>query len=120
LTNILRDVREDAGMGRVYLPDEDLVRFGVEPALLRGREPNDAFRRLMEFEVKRAQEYYAEAAPLVGLVDARSSGSLWALIQIYHRLLERIEQARFDVLRQRVRVPTWEKVLFLLKGRLRD
>ena len=116
LTNILRDVREDAAMGRVYLPAEDLDRFGVAPEVLREGSATPEFRALMKFESSRAREYYREAAPLVRMVDSGSRGSLWALMRIYKRLLERIEAADFDVLRQPVRVPAWEKCAILLRG----
>jgi phytoene synthase len=116
LTNILRDVGEDAAMGRVYLPAEDLSRFGVEPGLLRDGRATREFRELMRFEAARARGYYREAAPLVGYVHPRSRASLRALIRIYSRLLERIEEADFDVFRRRIRVPAWEKLYILLRG----
>ncbi|MGI8741462.1 MAG: phytoene/squalene synthase family protein [Bryobacteraceae bacterium] len=105
LTNILRDVREDAENGRVYLPAEDLRRFGSD---LRARDEN--FIRLMQFEATRAREYYNESSPLIDLVHKRSQRSLWALIEIYRRLLDRIEQSNFDVLNRRISLPAWEKL----------
>jgi len=108
LTNILRDVREDAERGRVYIPREDLVRFGVDLSNLRH---NEAFVRLMRFEVERARRYYAESLPLVDLVAKRSRPSLWALMQIYSRLLDRIEQANYRVLERRIGLPLWEKLM---------
>ena len=108
LTNILRDVREDAERGRVYIPREDLARFGVDPDDLRHDE---AFVRLMRFEAERARRYYAESQPLVDLVAKRSRPSLWALMQIYSRLLDRIEQANYRVLERRIRLPLWEKLM---------
>ncbi len=120
LTNILRDVREDAQMGRVYLPREDLERFGVEPRMLgRAVEPSREFRQLMQFEAGRAKGYYRDAEPLIQAIHPRSRGSLWALIRTYRRLLERIESSGFDVLRQRIRVPGWEKMAILLRGAVR-
>ena len=113
LTNILRDVKEDADKQRVYLPAEDLARFGVSPVTW---EPRDKFLALMEFEARRARDYYTESAPLVGLVDAGSRGSLRALIGIYSRLLSRIVASNYDVLSRRVRVPTWEKLWVLAKS----
>jgi phytoene synthase len=114
LTNILRDVREDAEKRRVYLPSEDFDRFGVSPDTF---EPADAFRRLMEFEAERARTYYDDSAPLVDLVDAGSRSSLRALIGIYSRLLDRIVASHYDVLAHRVRVPTWEKLWVLASAR---
>jgi len=113
LTNILRDVREDAGKDRVYLPAEDFGRFGVSPETF---EPRERFRELMSFEAQRAREYYRESAPLVALIDARSRASMRALIGIYSRLLDRIVASNYDVLARRVRVPTWEKLWVLMRS----
>jgi phytoene synthase len=109
LTNILRDVREDAERGRIYLPAEDLRRFGVTAEDLRAGRRSEPFQRLMAFEAERARAYYNESQPLLDLIHPRSRKSLWALIAIYSRLLERIEESGFDVFRQRVRLPLWEK-----------
>ena len=113
LTNILRDVREDAEKNRVYLPSEDLARFAVSPPAF---EPRERFVQLMRFEAQRARDYYRESAPLVGLIDARSRASLRALIGIYSRLLDRIVASDYDVLERRVRVPTWEKLWVLMRS----
>jgi phytoene synthase len=117
LTNILRDVREDAENQRVYLPDEDLQRFQVTADDLRGREVSPRLRELLAFEAGRARQYYRESAPLVGMIDPASRASLRALIGIYSRLLERIVESDFDVLARRIRVPTWEKVGILARSR---
>jgi phytoene synthase len=100
LTNILRDVCEDLGRGRVYLPGEDLERFGVDPVELCAGPRSEASQRLMRFEADRARGFYREAQPLVGLVHKRSRPALRALIGIYSRLLERIEESGFDVTRR--------------------
>ena len=113
LTNILRDIREDAGRERIYLPAEDLTRFNVMPEELSYSEITERFRELMRFEAARARAYYRSSAPLIELVDAPSRPSLWALIEIYRTLLERIERSGFDVLNQRVRVPVWRKALIV-------
>jgi phytoene synthase len=115
LTNILRDVSEDDGLGRRYLPAEDLDRFGVTKLT----EPSEDFRRLMEFEAARASAYYAESAPLLGLVHKRSRGSLWALITIYSRLLDRIRKSNYDVLSQRIRLSTAQKSWIVLQAMVR-
>ena len=109
LTNILRDIREDAGLGRIYLPAEDLRSFGVSPDDLRAGNSSEGFLKLMRFEAARARGYYLDSAPLLDLIHPRSRPSLWALITIYSRLLERIEATNYDVFRRRVRVPTIEK-----------
>jgi phytoene synthase len=115
LTNILRDVREDAEHGRVYLPSEDLERFGVDPRELAGAAISPALRSLLAFEAERARAYYEEAKPLMEMVDGGSRASLKALIGIYSRLLERISDSGYDVLRARVRVPAWEKLWILAR-----
>jgi len=115
LTNILRDVREDAEHGRVYLPEEDLERFGVDPKELAGAALSPALRSLLAFEAERARAYYQESEPLMDMVDSRSRASLKALIGIYSRLLERISNSGYEVLRERVRVPAWEKIWILAR-----
>jgi 15-cis-phytoene synthase len=115
LTNILRDVREDDGLGRRYLPEEDLKRFGVTELT----EPTENFTRLMEFEAARARRYYDESAPLIQLVHKRSRGSLWALITIYSRLLDRIRKMNYDVLSQRIRLSAAQKSWIVLQAMVR-
>ncbi|HWC01073.1 MAG TPA: squalene/phytoene synthase family protein, partial [Bryobacteraceae bacterium] len=117
-TNILRDIREDADRGRIYLPAEDLERFGVSPAELREGRRSERFVELMRFEAGRARAYYNESQPLIELVDRRSRSSLWALIEIYSRLLRRIEQTNYDVLDRRVRLSALEKSWIVLRAML--
>jgi phytoene synthase len=118
LTNILRDVKEDVGKQRIYLPAEDVKRFGVQAEDLKGNAVSAPLRKLLQFEGARAREYYRESAPLVALIHSKSRPSLKALIGIYSRLLDKIESAHYEVLAQRVRVPTWEKVWILIRCRL--
>jgi phytoene synthase len=118
LTNILRDVKEDAEKERVYLPADDLGRFGIDPSELRAPNVSGKFRELLRFEAGRARQYYRESAPLVAMIQARSRPSLKALIGIYSRLLDKIEAADYEVLSQRVRVPNWEKVWILVRSRV--
>jgi phytoene synthase len=113
LTNILRDVKEDAEKQRVYLPAEDLTRFQVSAATF---EPHDRFVELMKFEADRAREFYHQSAPLVAMVHPRSRASLRALIGIYSRLLDHIVASNYDVLARRIRVPTWEKLWVLARS----
>jgi len=116
LTNILRDIQEDAAKGRIYLPAEDLRRFGVtEEDLLSGNR-TEGFVRLMRFEAARARAYYDESAPLLDLIHPRSRSSLWALISIYSRLLERIEAANYDVFSRRVRLNLFEKSWIVVRA----
>ena len=116
LTNILRDIREDAGRGRIYLPAEDLHRFGVAEDDLRTGNRSPEFLRLMQFEGARARGYYNESAPLLDLIHPRSRPSLWALIGIYSSLLDRIEGSNYDVFRRRVRLSAFEKSRIILRA----
>jgi len=116
LTNILRDVKEDAENGRIYLPMEDLKRFGYTADELRRGVVDERFRKLMEFEATRAREYYAAARNLLRLVDNSSRPALWAMIQIYERILNRIERQQYDVFRNHVRLSSAEKISIALKA----
>ncbi len=116
LTNILRDIREDAERDRVYLPLEDLRRFGVSEEDLRTGNRTHAYVQLMRFEAQRARSYYDESRPLLGLVHPRSRRSLWALITIYSRVLERIEQRNYDVFTRRVRLSAIEKSWIVVRA----
>jgi phytoene synthase len=98
LTNILRDVPEDYRMGRIYLPQEDLDRFGCTESDLASHTAGSAFVQLMQFEVERAWSFYFEGAPLLNLISGDSQAALWTLMRIYSRILEKIESIRYDVL----------------------
>jgi phytoene synthase len=115
LTNILRDVREDAEKDRVYLPQQDLERFGVTAAELHATQVSPNLRKLLEFEAARARQYYSDSEPLIGMIHKRSRASLRALIAIYSRLLDRIVASDYEVLARRVRVPTWQKLWILAR-----
>jgi squalene synthase HpnC/squalene synthase HpnD len=117
LTNILRDLRADLGMGRVYLPQEDLDRFKVGRQELAGPlTPN--LMQLMEFESDRAWKYYEEGAEIVGMVERDSRAALWALARTYSSLLGRIESREFDVFNTRVRLSKPEKFGILVRAQL--
>ena len=116
LTNILRDVREDAQLGRIYLPLEDLERFAVPVDQLRVGDEDDRFRDFIRFEADRARRYYEESTTLSQLIPPGSRRSLWALRAIYQRLLARIEEADYSVLSSRINVPTSSKLILLGKA----
>lgn len=120
LTNILRDVSEDGARGRVYLPLDDLRRFGVLPEDLASvearRPPGRGEREAMAATAARAEHYYGSARLLIPLVAPDSRPALWVLISIYHRLLRRIENRRFDVFTSRVTVPAYEKLAWMGGG----
>jgi phytoene synthase len=119
LTNIIRDVKEDSLLGRVYLPSEDLRRFGIEASALTNGNAATGFRPVLEFEAERAREYYRSAAELLPLIDDDSQPALWTLVEIYRRLLERIAARNYDVFSERVHLSAAEKVGFLAKGYVR-
>jgi phytoene synthase len=106
LTNFLRDVGEDLGRGRVYLPTEDLDRFGTSP--WPGRV-DDAWRELMAFEIARNRELYAQAAGGLAMLPPRSARCVATALTLYSQILERIEARDYDVFSGRATVPTWRK-----------
>ena len=119
LTNILRDIKEDAQMGRIYLPQEDLARHGITAEeLARGAEL-ERLRPLLQMEARRARDYYAAAEQLLPLIDDDAQPALWVLVEIYRRLLERIEQRNYDVYSERIRLSVAEKLGVLCKGWIR-
>jgi 15-cis-phytoene synthase len=120
LTNILRDISEDAERGRIYLPLQDLEANAVSVDQLiqtaqKTRKP-EAVRKLMAFEASRAQGYYAAAEELLPLIDRDSRAALWVLVTIYHGLLEKIVAKNYDVFTERVSVPTPKKLMILAQG----
>lgn len=119
LTNIIRDVKEDSDLGRVYLPDEDLRRFGVEAKALANGNAAAVFRPVLEFEAARARELYRSADELLPLIDDDSQPALWTLVQIYRRLLDRIAARGYDVFSERVQLSTAEKLGILARGFVR-
>lgn len=104
LTNILRDVAEDLANGRVYLPHEDLGRFGVDL-----ERPGSGFAELVRFECERAERWYEEGVELLPLLDRTSAASTATMASAYRRLLRRIARDPEAVLTRRVSLPPWEK-----------
>ena len=123
LTNILRDVAEDAERNRIYLPLEDLKAHGVTlDALLhrvQGAPPTANERALLEGIARRAEGYYRSARALLPLIDRESRPALWVLISIYHGLLKRIRRADYDVFSRRASVPLVQKLGILFLGQAR-
>ncbi len=123
LTNILRDVKEDAERDRVYLPLDLLDEFGVSVDRVRAlasgaaMETND--RAMLRALGARAEEYYASADRLLPLIDADSRAALWVLVTIYHRLLFKIARADSDVFTRRISVSTPAKLMILARGAAR-
>jgi len=110
LTNILRDLKEDHDGGRIYLPQEDLRRFGYSESDLAGGVASPAFRALMAFQIDRAREYYALSAPLERAIQPDGRPALAAMTAIYRALLERIGTRVERVFGERVRLRVGEKV----------
>ena len=119
LTNIIRDVKEDAAMGRIYLPEEDLARFNLSAAELMATPDPARFRPLLAFEADRAREFYASGDALIPYISEDSQPALWVLITIYRRLLERIAEKQYDVFTAKVSLSTAEKLRVLGKGFLK-
>jgi squalene synthase HpnC len=120
LTNILRDVAEDAARNRVYLPLKNLSQHNVNLDALLHRPaaapPTPAERELLAAIARLAERYYAQARFLLPLVDPVSRPALWVLVSIYHALLKRIKRANYDVFSRRAAVPTWQKLAILAVG----
>jgi phytoene synthase len=113
VANILRDVQEDLDRGRIYLPQEDLDRFGITQVT-----DSPAFRDLLRLEGKRARAYFDESRPLLEMIHPASRASLRALMEIYSTLLHRIEAHDYDVLNQRIRLSGAEKTWVMLRSLL--
>ncbi len=115
LANIVRDVAEDIARNRIYLPQEDLERFGVLKEDLRKPEVPEALRALVAFESARAREYLYEGEKLLTRLPRRSRGCPALLAAIYSRILDKIEDNNFDVLTSRTSLSTCEKVWLMLR-----
>jgi phytoene synthase len=110
LTNIMRDVREDAEQNRIYLPLEDLRKFSYSPEELSKGVCDQRFMDLMAFEAERARAYYVSARKLIPLIEKKSKPALWAMIEIYERILEKIIDQQFNVFKNRIRLPAAKKL----------
>jgi phytoene synthase len=115
ITNIIRDVAADLGRGRVYLPGEDMARFGVSEADLQAGRVTPPVRALLEFECRRAREYYQRAAADLPPVDAYSLMAAEIMGGIYFEILQRIERSGYDVFSRRIRVPRPARAVIALR-----
>src|SRR3984885_1426394 len=116
LTNIIRDVKEDASMGRVYFPEEDLAKFGLSARYLLNSPDPARVRPLLTLEADRAREFYTAGDELISYISEDSQPALWVLVNIYRRLLERITEKQYDVFTAKVTLSTSEKLRILGKG----
>ena len=117
LTNIIRDVHEDAALGRIYIPDEDLARYNVSQDDFAKNAATLGVREVLRFEADRAWQMYEEGAALLDLIDVDSRGTLWLLVHTYNALLARIESLDFAVFGERVRLSKAEKMLFIARAK---
>jgi phytoene synthase len=119
LTNILRDLKEDAQRDRVYLPADELAQFKVDPAYFKSESPapSPEFDALMAFQLQRAQAYYDESKGLETFIDTSCRGTCWALMEIYHGLLVKMKKDPRCVLSKRVRLSSLGKVGIALRAK---
>lgn len=115
MTNILRDVGEDARLGRVYLPVEDLARFDLRPEDIRAGRPGPSFTEMMRFEAARARDYFAAARSALAPSDARALAPAEAMRAIYGKILQHMERDNFRVFEKRYRLPLWQKLWLLAR-----
>lgn len=119
LTNILRDLKEDAALGRFYLPREDLRRFAVTTEDIAAGRCDDRFRELMAFQVQRAREYYRGAGQLFEFIRPPGKPALAAMLTIYRSLLEEIARRDYDVFSQRIALSRFRKLRIAVGAILR-
>jgi phytoene synthase len=119
LTNIIRDVKEDASMGRVYLPEEDLAKFQISGSELLTTPDPARFRPVLALEADRAREFYSSGDALIPYVAEDSQPALWVLLTIYRSLLEKIAEKQYDVFTAKISLSTSEKLRILAKGFLK-
>ena len=111
LTNILRDLSEDAERDRIYIPQDEMAEFGYTEEDLKNQVVNEPFRSLMKFQVERAKLYYERSRPLFDMVELESRTCLRVLHEAYSGILYRIEQSGFDVFSQRIGLSAGEKLM---------
>ncbi len=116
LTNILRDIKSDAERGRIYLPQEDLARFGVAEEDVLSSRLTPAFQRLMAYEARRARSYYHETSVLPLPAERPALRAAEIMRAVYENILTRIEKNNFDVFSRRIHVPTPIKIYLSLKA----
>ncbi len=120
LTNILRDVKEDKELGRIYLPQADLVRFGVSEEDILQEKMTPRLKALIKFQVERADAYYTGALPGISLLNTESQYAIYSAAKIYRGILRRIESQNYNPFLGRVFVPTFQKVGVLVHEGLRS
>jgi phytoene synthase len=119
LTNIIRDVKEDAALGRVYLPQEDFAQFGISPTDISITSDAGKLRLLLELQAQRAFENYRAGEELLNLISEDSQPALWVLITIYRSLLHKIVRLNYDVFTRKVSLTLTKKLTIFGKGFLK-
>ena len=119
LTNILRDIKEDKEMGRLYIPESDLGAFGVTAQDIFDEKMTPQLRALMKFQVERANQYYAEAVPGISLLKTESQYAIYSAARIYRGILRKIEDRDYNPFLSRVFVSSTQKVGILLHEQIR-
>ena len=115
LTNILRDIKEDAAMGRIYLPQEDLRRFEITEKQIFANEFNENFVKMMKFQIIRAREYYQKAEKGIPLLEKDTRFTVLLAARIYARILDEIERQNYDVFKKRAHTTFWQKLMMIPK-----
>jgi phytoene synthase len=115
LTNILRDIKEDSEIGRVYLPQEELARFGYSEEQLMAGEIDENFTKFMEFQVARARDYFEKGKRLLKLLPMRTRACPSVLGGIYSHVLDHIEDNGYDVYERRISLPSREKLFLTVR-----
>jgi phytoene synthase len=110
LTNILRDVKKDAERGRIYLPNEDLLKFNYHESDILNCNYNDDFQRMMKFQVERARGYFNVATSYLDREDKKTMFAARAMQHIYYRMLNKIAEADYDVYNKEIKISTVKKV----------
>lgn len=116
ITNILRDIREDCGNHRIYIPQEDLIKFRYSEEKLRQGVVDDHFRRLLHYQIERARDFYQKAELLIPYIDPTCRKALSALIGIYYGLLEKISVEDEMVFEKQIRLSLFEKMGIVFKA----
>jgi len=115
LTNILRDVKEDAAMGRIYLPQEDLREFGVSNEQIFAGEMNDSFIEMMKFQIERARDFYRTGEKGISLLEKDSRFTVLLASRIYARILDEIEKQNYDIFTRRAHTTSSQKLFSIPK-----
>lgn len=115
LTNILRDVKEDAAMDRIYLPREDLQKFNVSEEQIFANEFNENFVELMKFQISRAKDYYATAEKGIGLLEKDTRFTVLLAARIYKQILEKIEEQNYNIFLKRAHTTLTQKIFSVPK-----